>query len=57
MDNLDDLQNLQEQLQQIQHRMELDMQAGLGWSAEDVHEAGELMARITKIRAVSEGAE
>lgn len=53
---MDDLQNLQEQLQQIQHRMELDMQAGLGWSAEDVHLAGELMSRIDKIRLISEGA-
>lgn len=52
MNNLDDLQ---EQLTQVQNRMELDLQNGLGWACEDVHEAGELMGRIAKIRQMSDG--
>lgn len=54
---MDNMANLQEQLQEVQHRMDLDHQNGLGWSCDDVHTAGELMARIDKIRLMSEGAE
>lgn len=54
---MDNMANLQEQLQEVQNRMELDTQAGLGLATEDVHKAGELMARIDKIRLVSEGAQ
>lgn len=52
---MDDIKDLQEQLQEVQHRMDLDLQNGLGWACEDVHLAGELMSRITKIRLESEG--
>lgn len=55
--DMNNLKDLQMELLQVQAKMEKDEQAGLGWSANDVHEAGELMARISKIRAVSEGAE
>lgn len=54
MDNLDDLQA---ELVQVQNRMENDLQNGLGWATEDVHEAGELMSRIAKIRLESVGSD
>lgn len=52
---MDNLKDLQMELLQVQTKLELDEQAGLGWATEDVHKAGELMARIEKIRAMSEG--
>lgn len=52
---MDNLVDLQKDLQEVQARIERDEQAGLGWANEDIHLAGELMARIDKIRAVSEG--
>lgn len=55
--DMDNLHDLQVELMQVRNRMELDEQYGLGWSCDDVHTAGELMARIAKIRLVSEGAE
>ena len=55
--DMDTLTDLQEQLLQVQHRMEVDVQNGLGWACDDVHETGELMSRISKIRLESKGAE
>ena len=54
MDNLDDLQA---ELVQVQNRMENDLQNGLGWATEDVHEAGELMSRIFEILLESVGSD
>ena len=54
---IDNLQELQEQLRQVHHRMELDEQNGLGWATEDVHEAGELMSRIFEILLESVGSD
>ena len=52
---MDNLADLQVELLQVQNRMEKDLQNGLGWATEDVHEAGELMSRIAKIRLESDG--
>ena len=54
---MDNLRDLQKDLQEVQAKMERDEQAGLGWSTEDVHEAGELMSRISKIRLESVGSD
>lgn len=54
---MDNLKDLQMELLQVQTKMELDEQAGLGWATEDVHEAGELMGRIAKIRQMSDGSQ
>lgn len=52
---MENLTDLQAELVQVQNRMENDLQNGLGWATEDVHEAGELMSRIAKIRRESDG--
>lgn len=53
---MDYLEELQKELEQLQSYMQIDAESGRGVSAEDVHAAGELMARIDKIRLLSEGA-
>lgn len=53
---MDNLHDLQVELLQVQAKMELDEQSGLGILAEDLHTAGELLNRIRKIRLESEGA-
>lgn len=53
--DMDNLKDLQTELLQVQTKMELDEQAGLGMSADDVHLAGELLNRIRKIRSESVG--
>ena len=53
--DMDNLKDLQTELLQVQTKMELDEQAGLGMSADDVHLVGELLNRIRKIRSESVG--
>lgn len=53
----DELKELQIELEQVRLRMQLDDEAGRGWSVEDMHIAGELQAKINKILSCSEGSD
>lgn len=44
-----ELKELQNELEQVRLRMELDDSAGRGWAVEDVQLAGELQNKIDKI--------